>query len=369
MNKRLKIILFSVCALLCLTACGGDEENSDIVLTTESIHFTKSSEQRQVKVTAPGEWSAECDVSWLSVSPAHSNQATSYLMVSAEANTYNSIRTGHVTVKAGAAQRVITVEQAANENAKLTDSLQCFLPGYDLVWHDEFNVGPVLNAEDWTHEVWPKGQVNNELQAYVAGEYNGKRVTEIVDGKLMITAFKDGGNVYSGRVYAQPNTGWQYGYFEAKIKLPSGKGTWPAFWMMPANNDYAKNPWPNCGEIDIMEEVGVVPGEVSSTIHCKRYNNGGTSIEHRATMVKTAESDFHIYSMEWTADYMTFYVDRKELFTYHNDGKGVDTWPFNKPFYLILNLAWGGDWGGMRGVDDSALPVTMAIEYVRVYQK
>ena len=139
--------------------------------------------------------------------------------------------------------------------------------------------------------------------------------------------------------------------------------------MMPSNNDYSKNPWPNCGEIDIMEEVGVVPGEVSSTIHCTRYNNGGTSIEHRATMVRTAESDYHIYSMEWTSDYMTFYVDRKELFTYHKDGKGVDTWPFDKPFYLILNLAWGGDWGGMRGVDESALPVTMAVEYVRVYQK
>lgn len=364
--------LFVVVPLLLVSpACGSDSDDSpnEIGLTVSDIHFSKSSGQRQIKVSAPSEWNAECDVAWISVSPTHSTQKSSYIMVTVESNDYNSIRSGHVTITSGDAKAVIDVEQAANTESSLTDSLQCFLPGYELVWHDEFNSGTTLNSDDWTHEVWPKGQVNNELQAYVNGEYNGKRVTEIQDGKLLIHAFKDNGNVYSGRVYAQYNMGWQYGYFEAKIKLPSGKGTWPAFWMMPANNDYNKNPWPNCGEIDIMEEVGVVPGEVSSTIHCKRYNNGGTAKEHRAMMLKTAETEYHIYSMEWTDEYMTFYVDRKELFTYHNDGGGVDTWPFDKPFYLILNLAWGGSWGGMHGVDESALPVTMGIEYVRVYQK
>lgn len=371
MKQRLLFIAMCAATLCVLAACGNDKNDTPGVIetTVDEVHFYKSSGQRQIRVTTPCEWSAESDVPWITVSPSHSTQLSSYIMLDVTANAYNSVRSGHVTIVAGNAQKVIYVEQAANEESTLVDSLQCFLPDYELVWHDEFDTGSVLNAEDWTHEVWPRGQVNNELQAYVDGEYNGHRVTYINEGKLHITAFEDGGNVYSGRVYAQVSTGWQYGYFEAKIKLPSGKGTWPAFWMMPANNDYATNPWPNCGEIDIMEEVGVVPGEVSSTIHCRRYNNGGTSIEHRARMVKTAESDYHIYSMEWTDAYITFYIDRTKLFTYHNDGKGVDTWPFNKPFYPILNLAWGGDWGGMRGVDETALPVTMQVEYIRVYQK
>ncbi|MBO7609681.1 MAG: family 16 glycosylhydrolase [Muribaculaceae bacterium] len=356
---------------LLFASCDGDNNDtpSGIDVTVSEMHFSKSSGQRQIKVTAPTEWTAETDVSWVTVTPSHSKQLSAYIMVEVTANAYNSVRSGHVTITSGNLKRVLSVEQAPNEDSQLTDSLQCFLQGYSLVWHDEFNKGTRLNDEDWTHEVWPRGQVNNEIQAYVNGEYNGRRVTELNDGKLLITAFQEGNNVYSGRVYAQENTGWQYGYFEAKIKLPKSKGTWPAFWMMPANNDFTSNPWPNCGEIDIMEEVGAVPNEVSSTIHCKRYNNGGTAIEHRARKVNTAESAFHIYSMEWTEEYMTFYIDHQELFTYHNDGKGVDTWPFDRPFYIILNLAWGGDWGGMYGVDDSALPVTMAIEYVRVYQK
>ena len=156
---------------------------------------------------------------------------------------------------------------------------------------------------------------------------------------------------------------------EARIKLPSGKGTWPAFWMMPVNNDFGKNPWPGCGEIDIMEEVGADPNVVSSTIHCNKYNNGGTSIEHGEKYVATAESEFHVYACEWTPSYMRFFVDGDAILTYHNDGTGINAWPFDKPYYIILNLAWGGAWGGYKGVDESALPVTMEVDYVRVFQK
>ena len=370
MEHRETFLLAALLASLLLVACGGSDEPKPqgIVLTTTAIHFSKAADQREVRITAPGQWTAVSDVAWVRVTPTQSHQSNALIVIYAESNPYNSRRTARVTITSLNERAVITVEQAANESSKLTDSLQCFLPDYDLVWHDEFDQGAVL-SDEWRHEVWPKGQVNNELQAYVNGAHNGRRVTQIQDGKLLITAFKDGDGVYSGRVDAGYETGWQYGYFEAKIKLPKGKGTWPAFWMMPANNDYSTNPWPNCGEIDIMEEVGVVPNEVSSTIHCRRYNNGGSRIEHAARNIGTAESEFHVYSMEWTSDHMTFYIDHKELLSYRNDGGGVDTWPFDKPFYLILNLAWGGDWGGMRGVDESALPATMAVEYVRVYQK
>lgn len=135
--------------------------------------------------------------------------------------------------------------------------------------------------------------------------------------------------------------------------------------MMPVNF----TSWPGDGEIDIMESVGYDPNVVVSTIHCNKYNNGGTAIESARTSVATAYSEFHKYALEWTADKMVFYVDGKQLLTYNNDGTGKDAWPFDSPFYVILNLAWGGSWGGLQGVDESCLPATMEVDYVRVFQK
>ena len=118
-----------------------------------------------------------------------------------------------------------------------------------------------------------------------------------------------------------------------------------------------------------IELVGYNPNYVLSTIHCNKYNNGGTPIESAGRSVPTAQSEYHIYACEWTADYLRFFVDGSTILTYKNDGTGKDAWPFNAPFYLKLNLAWGGNWGGDMGVDDSALPATYKIDYVRVYQK
>ena len=243
--------------------------------------------------------------------------------------------------------------------------------GYKLIWNDEFNEGSELNSTDWRHEVQKSGWVNNELQNYVNGSADGKRVTEIADNRLYINCFKGSdGKIYSGRVYAHETQGWLYGIFEARIKLPKGKGTWPAFWMMPCNNDFGANPWPKCGEIDIMEEVGVNPNYTSSSLHTEKFNHVmGTRIT-KERLTAGAEDGFHVYRLEWTPDYIKTYVDGKELLNFNNDGKNdVGSWPFNKPFYVILNLAWGGDWGGMKGVDESALPVQMEVDYVRVFQK
>ena len=117
-----------------------------------------------------------------------------------------------------------------------------------------------------------------------------------------------------------------------------------------------------------MEEIGGDPNMIHSTIHTRKYNNTGTSIENGHRIVEGAESDFHVYGMEWTAEHMLFFVDGEQLLEYKNEGT-EDAWPFDKPFYIILNLAWGGDWGGCHGVDEDALPVTMEVDYVRVYQK
>lgn len=191
-----------------------------------------------------------------------------------------------------------------------------------------------------------------------------------MDGKLNIHCFKGSdGKVYSGRVYAHLNTGWLYGYFESRIMLPKGKGTWPAFWMMPVNNDYGANPWPQCGEIDIMEEVGADANIVSSSIHCAAYNHPMNTQKTANRNIGTAESEYHVYACEWTEDYIRFFVDGEVLMTFNNEGTGREVWPFTYAFYPILNLAWGGDWGGYKGVDESALPVTMKVDYVRVFQK
>lgn len=252
-----------------------------------------------------------------------------------------------------------------------------FVPeGYHLDWADEFdgydpiaNSGQVaqteLNPEDWTHEVQKSGWVNHELQNYVNHlTPSGEWVTTLRDGALVIRALKENGKIYSGRVYAHVREGWTYGYIEARIKLPKGKGTWPAFWMMPVHF----TGWPKDGEIDIMEEVGYNPNYVSSSLHANSHvHSNGTQVTHEMYCAG-AEDDYHIYGIEWTSSKIKTYVDGKLQLLYSNRGLGRDDWPYDDPFYVILNLAWGGDWGGNNGVDESALPVEMLVDYVRVYQ-
>ena len=141
--------------------------------------------------------------------------------------------------------------------------------------------------------------------------------------------------------------------------------------MMPVGNDWSTNPWPMCGEIDIMEEVGVVPNEVSSSVHTQDYNHTKNTQKTHAFVLAGAEGEFHTYALLWTPDEITTYVDGREQLhvTKAALGSGHNQWPFHYAFYPIFNLAWGGDWGGMKGVDESALPVTMEVDYVRVFQK
>ena len=241
-----------------------------------------------------------------------------------------------------------------------------FVPeAYTLEWSDEFDQGTILNSNDWTHEVQQSGWVNNELQNYVNHQTPaGALVTEVKDDHLIIRALKENGKVYSGRVYAHVRQGWTYGYIEARIKLPKGKGTWPAFWMMPVNF----RSWPADGEIDIMEEVGYHPNYVSSSLHANAHvHSNGTQVTHEM-LCEGAEDDYHVYGIEWTGQKITTYVDGRKQLEYANRGLGRDDWPYDDPFYVILNLAWGGSWGGAQGVDESALPAEMWVDYVRVYQ-
>ncbi len=241
--------------------------------------------------------------------------------------------------------------------------------GYTLVWSDEFNDPSVIMPDEkkWWYETAEPGWVNNELQTYVAGRKGDIITADVSNGTLKIRAIKDGDRVYSARVNTK--VGWTYGYFEASLKLPKGKGTWPAFWMMPT----VWSGWPKGGEIDIMEHVGCVPTEVSSSIHCQSYYHAIGTQKTAAKRIASVMDEFHTYALEWTPEYIKTYVDGVLLFKYNPDdypqGRNEDTWPFNKPFELKLHLAWGGDWGGMYGVDESCLPATYEIDYVRVFQK
>ena len=370
---------FLLSLAVALMGCGGSEDDPAPVAITltaspEQVEAPAAGGTYSVSVTTTGkEWGAYADGDFIKIETDGTLSQKGTVKVVVAENPFTEERTGSVTIMSGAARKTITIHQAAAEQAAY------YAPdGYQLVWHDEFDEGSELNSTDWTHEVQRDHWVNNELQNYVNHKSpEGKLVTELKNGALRINCFrekvknKDEYKVYSGRVYAHVNEGWQHGYFEASIKLPSGKGTWPAFWMMPVGNDWNTNPWPMCGEIDIMEEVGVVPNEVSSSIHTQDYNHTNNTQKTHAMTIDRAEGEFHTYALLWTADEMTTYVDGKVQLNVKKSvlGSGHNQWPFHYPFYLILNLAWGGDWGGMQGVDESKLPVTMEVDYVRVFQK
>ena len=348
-----------------LWGCGGDGKDEPtpavtINVSQESIALPANGGTVDITVTTTGkEWGAYTEQDFIKID-AKNTMSTSGV-VTVTANPLTVPRTGSVTIMSGAARKTIAVNQAAAEESPY------YAPdGYSLVWHDEFDEGSELNGNDWVHEVQNSGWVNHELQNYVNHKTpNGALVTEVRNGHLRITALKENGKVYSGRVYAKRNQGWKYGYIEASIKLPKGKGTWPAFWMMPVNF----HSWPADGEIDIMEEVGYHPDYVSSSLHANAHvHSNGTQVTHEM-YCKGAEGEFHTYAMEWTAQNITTYVDGKVQLSYNNRGLGLDDWPYDAPFYIIFNLAWGGDWGGAQGVDESALPVTMEVDYVRVFQK
>jgi len=351
-----------------LAACGGTAAPEEVFITPAQteLECTSEAQSLSVRIDASGTFEAYTNDEWITdITPHFSDTKSETVSFKVAENLSVSSRTGGLLIRTGTTIARVDVKQAGHEVDE--NAIKCPLDGYDLVWNDEFTSTDL--SKNWIFEDWAPGQVNNELQRYVAGGSLDGHETAFVDsdGVLNIVAMKYNGQVISARMNSRKS--WTYGYIEASIWLPKGKGTWPAFWMMPSNYNWSSNPWPGCGEIDIMEEVGADPNRCSSTVHCNKYNNSGTSIEHAERYISTAESAFHTYALEWTADYMTFYQDGKSILTYRNDGSGKDAWPFYSNFYVILNLAWGGSWGGYKGVDETALPCTMKIDYVRVFQK
>lgn len=355
-----------------LTSCGGNSgqdkvDNVTWEITPTALSFQGSAETKKISVKSNGDWTVKSDQPWCSVTPNYSYKGTVEVNIAVAQNPSETQRSAALTFSSASSSYKYAITQAAGEKA------DNFVPdGYSLVWQEEFNDERLSNGKPalpntgkWWYENLPKGAVNNELQTYVGGFRGTDTVAAIYDGTLKIIAKKVGNEVLSARINS--NEEWTYGYFEARLRMPSGKGTWPAFWMMPKDMSLG---WPTCGEIDIMEYVGYDPNVVHSTVHTKAYNHTIGTQKGKSTTVANAEAEFHIYAVEWTADYIRGFVDGKQYFEFLNDKKNnIETWPFNKPFYLKLNLAWGGDWGGAQGVDETKLPATYEIDYVRVYQK
>ena len=373
-NEYMKMNSLLFITLMLLFACGGKETPDVKPVTPEvevklsfspsSLDFSAKGETKSVIVTANGDWSVSSGQLWCSTSTGNGHTGQTSLKVSVTANPQATPRAAELTFTAGKSSYKLEVSQAGGTPGNYVPD------GYSLVWQEEFNDErlsggkPAPNTDKWWYENLSKGQVNNELQTYVGGFRGTDTVAAIHDGTLKIIAQKSGSDIISARINTHES--WTYGYFEARLRVPGGKGTWPAFWMMPKN--FTK--WPDDGEIDIMEYVGYEPNVVHSTVHTGAYNHTINTQKGAKTTIANAETEFHIYAVEWTAEYVKGFVDGEEYFRFNNDGAGNKmTWPFNAPFYLKLNLAWGGDWGGKQGVDELKLPATYEIDYVRVYQK
>ena len=236
---------------------------------------------------------------------------------------------------------------------------------YKLVWSDEFDYSGLPDENKWDYDIGDGGWGNNELQYYTSDSINAR----VENGTLIIEAHRYPQNTVeytSARMVTRNKGDWQYGKIEVKAKLPYGQGMWPAIWMLPTDWQYGG--WPSSGEIDIMENVGFEPGKIHGSVHTEAYNHKIGTQKSGSLMVSTASSEYHIYSIEWSEDKIDFFVDGTNYFSFSNDKQNdYKTWPFNKRFHLILNIAVGGSWPGNPD-NSTQFPQRMQIDWVRVYQ-
>ena len=260
----------------------------------------------------------------------------------------------------------IATEDAAT-NEKTTDKMV-----WNEVWADEFNYTGLPDSSKWDYDEGDGcphvcGWGNNELQFYTR---NRKENARVENGHLVIEAHKENylnRDYSSARLVSRQKGDWRFGKIEVKAKLPSGVGTWPAIWMLPT--DWKYGGWPASGEIDIMEHVGYAPDTIFGTVHTQAFNHMYGTHKSDHIFMPDAESAFHVYSIEWDEEEIRFYVDDKQYFQFVNSGKNTEEWPFDQRFYLIMNIAVGGNWGGKKGVDEEIWPQRMEVDYVRVYER
>jgi beta-glucanase (GH16 family) len=240
---------------------------------------------------------------------------------------------------------------------------------YQLVWQDEFDYEGLPDSTKWGYDTEGNeaGWGNKEAQFYTKSRLENARVE---NGRLYITALKEsweGKEYTSARIISRAD--WQYGKIEVNAKLPDGTGTWAAIWMMPGGWSFNDGNWPEIGELDIMEHVGHELGVIHASAHSSDYQWQKNTQKTGVVTVPDVHEKFHSYILEWTPDTLKAFVNDNLYFIYGNEGLGESKWPFDKRFYLIMNIAVGGAWGIVEGIDDSAFPQVMEVDYVRIYQR
>ncbi|MDI1317850.1 glycoside hydrolase family 16 protein [Flavobacterium sp.] len=246
-----------------------------------------------------------------------------------------------------------------------TDEKQTVTTKNRLVMQDEFDTAGAPSSAIWNYNIGTgsNGWGNNELQYYTDRPENIK----VENGMLKITAIKEsfmGSGYTSARIFTKGKVEQKYGRIEARIKLPWGKGIWPAFWMLGNDSDVVD--WPQTGEIDIMEYLGNNPTTILGTVHGPGYF-GGSSISKSYSLTNSRfDTDFHIFGIEWGENYINFYVD-DVLYNQITPDKVPGEWVFNKPFYIILNMAVGGNLPGSPN-NETVFPQSMLVDYIRIYE-
>ena len=236
---------------------------------------------------------------------------------------------------------------------------------WELIWNDEFDYQGLLDENKWDYDAGGAGWGNAEQQFYTAYDEETARVS---NGILIIEAHKKwhlGMPYKSARVTTKGKGEFLYGRIEICAKLPKGRGTWPAIWMLPSQQKYGG--WPSSGEIDIMEMVGYNQDVVHFSVHTDSFNHKKGTHKTYHTYIEGASDKFNVYAIEWYPDKIDFFVNETKYFTFKKEGNDFRVWPFDQKFYLILNIAIGGTWGGQRGVDNKIFPTRMEVDYVRVY--
>lgn len=238
-------------------------------------------------------------------------------------------------------------------------------------WSDDFEIDGVPDKRKWKSEVGDGcpdlcGWGNNELQFYT--DMNPENV-RVENGFLILEAHRkvEEDSIYytSAKLITRELREWTYGTLEVRAKLPGGVGVWPAIWMLPADRS---DGWPLCGEIDVMEHVGFDPTMIYGTVHTEKYNHLIGTQKAGEIEVEDCEEDFHDYRIKWSPERIEFYVDKLRYYTYAKREDNKEAWPFDKDFYLILNIAVGGNWGGEEGVAEDIWPQKMIVDHVRVYR-
>ncbi|MCY1721064.1 glycoside hydrolase family 16 protein [Prolixibacteraceae bacterium Z1-6] len=267
---------------------------------------------------------------------------------------------------------VIVVFMSCNQNKTNTTKGSSEIVSdadYKLVWQDEFDYSGLPDSTKWWYDTEGNdaGWGNNEAQFYTVNRLENAKVE---NGILNIIAQKED---YKGKKYTSARlvskVDWKYGRIEIRAKLPSGRGTWAAIWMMPGGWTFNSGNWPDIGEFDIMEHVGYDAGVIHASAHSRDYQWQIGTQKTDTIHIADATEKYHSYIWEWTPEVVKAYADDRLYFEYENEGLGETKWPYDKPFYLILNVAVGGAWGSVEGIDDAAFPQTMEVDYVRIYQK